>query len=42
VSLDDDAVARFDAEHTRVLQRNFPDDPLSVPHRCWVAFGIAP
>ena len=41
-SLDDDAVARFDAEHTRVLQRNFPDDPLSVPHRCWVAFGIAP
>jgi SAM-dependent methyltransferase len=40
-SLDDAAVARFDAEHARLLQRDFPDDPLNVPHRCWVAFGTA-
>ena len=41
-SLVGDAVARFDAEHARMLQRDFPGDPLSVPHRCWVAFGIRP
>jgi SAM-dependent methyltransferase len=41
-SLDGDAVARFDAEHAGMLQRDFPGDPLSVPHRCWVAFGVAP
>ena len=41
-SLDGAAVARFDAEHAAMLQRDFPGDPLSVPHRCWVAFGVAP
>jgi SAM-dependent methyltransferase len=41
-SLAGEAVARFDAEHAGMLQRDFPDDPLSVPHRCWAAFGVAP
>ena len=36
------AVARFDAEHEALLARNFPDDPLHVPHRCWAAIGIKP
>ena len=41
-SLEGDAVARFDAEHARMLRRTFPGEPLSVPHRCWVAVGVAP
>ena len=38
-SLDAAAVACFDAAHGRLLERDFPRDPLSVPHRCWVASG---
>jgi SAM-dependent methyltransferase len=34
-SLGDDAVAAFDAEHGALLTARYPDDPLSVPHRCW-------
>jgi SAM-dependent methyltransferase len=40
--LDATAVARFDRAHRRLLQRDFPVDPLQVPHRCWVALGVAP
>ena len=38
-SLEGAAVARFDAEHAALLARDFPDDPLQVPHRCWAAIG---
>ena len=41
-SLPADAVARFDAEHQALLARDFPDDPLAVPHRCWVAIAVKP
>ncbi len=41
-SLAPPAVARFDAEHAALLQREFPTDPLSVPHRCWAAIGNVP
>ena len=41
-SLAPDAVARFDAEHAALLRRDFPTDPLSIPHRCWAAIGNAP
>jgi SAM-dependent methyltransferase len=36
------AVARFDAEHEALLARDFPDDPLRVPHRCWAVIGVKP
>jgi SAM-dependent methyltransferase len=32
-SLPEDAVARFDDEHRRLLVERFPDEPLAVPHR---------
>ena len=41
-SLAADAVARFDLAHASLLQSEFPSEPLWVPHRCWVAIGIAP
>ena len=41
-SLDRAAVARFDAEHEAMLARDFPADPLLVPHRCWAAVARAP
>lgn len=41
-SLAPEAVARFDREHTALLARDFPDDPLLVPHRCWAAVGVKP
>jgi len=41
-SLAAEAVARFDTELALMLQRDFPGDPLSVPHRCWAALGVAP
>ena len=34
-SLEPDAVDAFDAAHASMLQRRFPDDPLTVPHRVW-------
>ena len=33
-----DRVARFDAEHAALLERDFPD-PLAIPHRCWAVWG---
>lgn len=38
-SLDPDAVDRFDADLAALLAADFPDDPLSVPHRIFAAFG---
>lgn len=34
-SLPADAVSAFDAELARLLQRDFPSEPLAVPHRVW-------
>jgi ubiquinone/menaquinone biosynthesis C-methylase UbiE len=34
-----DTVAAFDAEHAALLARDFPADPLAVPHRCWAVWG---
>ena len=38
-SLSADAVAAFDTEHAAMLQRDFPADPLAVPHRIVAAWG---
>ncbi len=32
-------VAAFDAAHAALLARQFPGDPLAVPHRCWAVWG---
>src|SRR6185437_2549210 len=34
-SLTPDRVAAFDAEHRSMLARDFPADPLAIPHRVW-------
>lgn len=34
-----DKVAAFDAEHAALLARDFPADPLAVPHRCWAVWA---
>ncbi len=31
-----------DAELAKMLHEQFPTDPLSVPHRIWVATGVRP
>jgi SAM-dependent methyltransferase len=36
------AVAAFDAEHAAMLARDFPTDPLLVPHRVLAAWGRKP
>ena len=41
-SLGDREVAAFDSALTALLQRRFPEDPLSVPHRVFAALGRAP
>jgi SAM-dependent methyltransferase len=41
-SLSPDAVAAFDAEHAAMLAREFPDEPLAVPHRVWALVARAP
>ena len=41
-SLAPDAVADFDAEHADMLARDFPDQPLAVPHRVWALTARAP
>ena len=38
-SLLPEKVAAFDAEHAALLARDFPADPLAVPHRCWAVWG---
>ncbi|HEY7610285.1 MAG TPA: class I SAM-dependent methyltransferase [Alphaproteobacteria bacterium] len=37
--LSPERVAAFDAEHTALLKRDFPADPLAVRHRCWAVWG---
>jgi SAM-dependent methyltransferase len=38
-SLSPEKVADFDAEHTALLARDFPADPLAIAHRCWAVWG---
>ncbi len=41
-SLPPDAVAAFDAELADLLARDFPDEPLAVPHRVWALVARKP
>ncbi|HLW37304.1 MAG TPA: class I SAM-dependent methyltransferase [Candidatus Eremiobacteraceae bacterium] len=41
-SLAPDAVARFDEELAALLARDFPEDPMPVPHRVWVMTARSP
>jgi SAM-dependent methyltransferase len=41
-SLPPEAVARFDSAHRELLERQFSNDPLKIPHRVFVVFGRAP
>lgn len=41
-TLDEDGVARFDADHAALLAERFPQDPLLVPHRVWWATARKP
>jgi len=41
-TLGPDAVARFDADLAALLARDFPADPLPVPHRCWALVCARP
>jgi len=41
-SLGKDAVVAFDAEHAAMLSRDFPDDPMQVPHRVIACWGRKP
>jgi SAM-dependent methyltransferase len=41
-SLPPDAVARFDADHKALVERDFPQDPLSIPHRVFVIHARPP
>jgi SAM-dependent methyltransferase len=41
-SLPPDAVERFDLAHRELLARDFPDDPLQIPHRVFAVFGRNP
>jgi SAM-dependent methyltransferase len=36
------AVERFNDAHRELLARNFPDDPLQIPHRVFAVSGKAP
>ena len=36
------AVAEFDAEHAALLARDFPTEPLAVPHRIWTLVARRP
>jgi SAM-dependent methyltransferase len=38
-SLGPEAVAAFDAEHALMLSRDFPSDPMQVPHRVVASWG---
>lgn len=37
--LSPDEVARFDQEHAEALKQAFPNEPLEIWHRCFVAIG---
>lgn len=41
-SLPPEQVAAFDAELKRILEHDFPADPLAVPHRVWALVARAP
>jgi hypothetical protein len=41
-SLPADAVVGFDDELARLLERDFPTDPLAVPHRAWALVARVP
>jgi SAM-dependent methyltransferase len=41
-SLPPEKVAEFDAELARLLAAEYPDDPLSVPHRVWTVISRKP
>jgi SAM-dependent methyltransferase len=38
-SLGKEAVAAFDAEHAAMLAKEYPDDPMQVPHRIVASWG---
>lgn len=39
-SLPPERVALFDAEHGAMLERDFPQDPLRIPHRVFALIGV--
>lgn len=41
-SLSPEKVAAFDADLARILERDFPANPLPVPHRVWALIAKAP
>jgi SAM-dependent methyltransferase len=41
-SLAADAVTRFDADHRAMLERDFPADPLIIPHCVSAVIGVKP
>lgn len=41
-SLSPDAVEAFDADLEQLLNENFPENPLAVPHRCFAVISRAP
>ena len=41
-SLPDAAVQRFETEMRARLEEAFPEDPLSVLHRCWTVVATRP
>jgi SAM-dependent methyltransferase len=41
-SLDSNAVAAFDDAHAALLEREFTQDPLAVPHRVWALVARRP
>ena len=41
-SLNTPQVAAFDRDLRQLLQRNFPADPLSIPHRVFAVLGYKP
>lgn len=41
-SLPPDAVERFNAAHRELLSRDFPDEPMQIPHRVFAVFGRVP
>lgn len=41
-SLSPEAVERFDDAHRELLARDFPEQPLQVPHRVFAVYGRAP
>jgi SAM-dependent methyltransferase len=41
-SLSPHEVDAFDADHAAMLKREFPLEPLEIPHRCWAVWGRKP